>query len=86
MLKVKVSSKRQVTFPSQVCQSLGIKPGDDLLLDRRVEDGEEIWSLIPARQYSRPWMGSLRKYAVGKKHDMSAIRRSIANRRAAGES
>ena len=82
MLKIKVSSKRQATFPKQVCESLGIEPGDDLLLDRRVEAGEEVWFLTPARQHQRPWLGSLRQYAAGKENGMDAIRKSIASGRA----
>lgn len=81
-----MSSKRQATFPKRVCDALGIKSGDGLLLERRVEAGEEFWLLSPAQRQTRPWLGSLREYAVGKAHDMDAVRKSIAARRAASES
>jgi len=81
MMTIKVSSKRQATFPKQVCEALGVQPGDDLLLDRRVENGQEVWLLRPKQAYHRPWLGSLRKYAKGKSHDMDAIRESIARKR-----
>lgn len=81
MLKIRVSSKRQATFPKQVCDSLGIEPGDDIYLDRRVESDEEVWILKPSRETIRPWLGSLRRYAQGKPHDMDSIRASIAEGR-----
>ena len=30
---VKITSKRQVTFPARVLESLGVRPGDQLKLD-----------------------------------------------------
>ena len=81
MLKVKVSSKRQVTFPKQVCESLGIQSGDEILLDRDVKSNQEVWYLKPAREETRSWLGSLRKYARNKDHNMDAIRDSIAKGR-----
>ena len=81
MLKIKLSSKRQATFPKQVCQSLGIEPGDEVLLDRRTENDREVWFLRPAREAARPWLGSLRQYAANKAHDMESIRASMARGR-----
>lgn len=81
MLKIKVSSKRQATFPKQVCESLGIEPGDEVLLDRRTENDREVWFLRPAKDSSRPWIGSLRPYAANKAHDMDSVRASIARGR-----
>ncbi|MCC5838990.1 MAG: AbrB/MazE/SpoVT family DNA-binding domain-containing protein [Opitutales bacterium] len=81
MLRIKVSAKRQATFPKQVCESLGVEPGDDLLLDRREESDKSVWVLRPAKDVSRPWLGSLRKYAAGKDHGMESIRESIAKAR-----
>lgn len=83
MLKVKVSSKRQVTFPKQVCESLGIEPGDEILLDRDVKSNQEVWYLKPAREETetRSWLGSLRGYARNKGHSMDAVRDSIARGR-----
>ena len=81
MLKVKVSSKRQVTFPKQVCESLGIQSGDEILLDRDVKCNQEVWYLKAAREETRSWMGSLREYARNKGHSMNAVRDSIARGR-----
>ncbi len=81
MLNIKVSSKRQVTFPSHVCESLGIYPGDQIRLDRKVENNREVWVLVPEKTPIRPWFGNLRKYAERKPHDMEHIRNSIAAKR-----
>ena len=78
-----MSSKRQATFPKQVCEALGIEAGSDLYLDRRVENDREVWVLSPAKQVERPWLGRLRKYAAGKDHDMETIRESVARARRA---
>lgn len=81
MLKIKISAKRQATFPKQVCDSLGVRAGDDLFLDRYVENDREVWVLKPAREVSRPWLGSLREYASGKNHNMDRIRESVSRSR-----
>ena len=81
MLKVKVSSKRQVTFPKQVCESLGIQAGDEILLERDVRFNQEVWYLKPAHEETRSWQGSLREYAGNKGHSMDAVRDSIARGR-----
>ncbi len=86
MLKVKVSSKRQVTFPRKVCESLGIQAGDEIVLDRHVENDEELWYLKSVKGETRPWLGSLRRYAVNKQSSMDAVRKSIAKGRSAGGS
>lgn len=80
-MKIKLSSKRQATFPKQVCESLGLQPGDEILLDHRMEPDGEVWLLKPAEPESRSWLGSLRDYAVDKPHNMDAVRRSIARGR-----
>ena len=78
MLKMKLTSKRQATFPARVCESLGIAPGDEIILTpRESDDGSIAWLLQPARPKARPWLGSLREYAKDKDHSMKNIRESI---------
>ena len=86
MFTVKVTSKRQVTFPKQVCESLGIEVGDEILLDRDVKSNQEVWYLKPARAETRSWLGSLRNYATNKSHGMDAVRDSIARGRTTNRS
>ena len=52
---VKITSKRQVTFPARVLDTLGVGPGDQLEL----EEGSDGFILRPRRiDYSR--LGTLR--------------------------
>ena len=81
MLKVKLSSKRQATFPRGVCESLGLEPGDEILLEPKITGGEESWELRPAKARQRPWLHRLNRYAAGKDHSMERIRASIAKGR-----
>ena len=81
MHKVKLSSKRQATFPRGVCDSLGLEPGDEIVLEPRITDGEETWTLRPAKARQRPWLHRLKRYAAGKEHSMEGIRSSIAKGR-----
>ncbi len=85
-MKIKVTAKRQATFPKQVCESLGVEPGDELVLDRRVDAGQEVWVLRPAKGQNRPWLGHLKAYGKGKTHDMESIRSSIRRGRASSNS
>ncbi|MCK5070907.1 MAG: hypothetical protein KAR01_10205 [Desulfocapsa sp.] len=74
---VKLTSKRQATFPVQLCQDLGVTAGDDLILERKKIDGEIAWLLKPRKKTESKWFGGLQKYSAGKDHDMESIRCSI---------
>ncbi len=76
MPTVKMTSKRQVTFPAEMCEELGIKAGDELRLEKHMVNGEAIWALLPKR-LDTSWFGSLRSYAEGKDHDLKSIKASI---------
>ena len=80
---IKLTSKRQATFPAEVCEGLGIGPGDELELIPRVENGERYWLLQKRVSPKRPWFGRLKKYAANAKdHSMEAVRESIRKGRA----
>ena len=81
MLKVKLSTKRQATFPRGVCESLGLEPGDEIVLEPKITNGEETWELRPVKARQRPWLHRLNRYATGKAHSMERIRASIAKGR-----
>jgi len=85
--KVRMTSKRQVTFPAAVCESLSVYPGDTLTLQDARVNGRKVWILEPPSTAQTPaWMGSLRAYAERKEtHAISAIRSAIARKRGAGE-
>ncbi|MCC5788324.1 MAG: AbrB/MazE/SpoVT family DNA-binding domain-containing protein [Opitutales bacterium] len=85
MFTVKITAKRQATLPKRVCDSLSLKPGDELKLERTVVNNRESWILRPARPLNREWIGSLRDYAGQKSHKMSDIRANIAKKRTVNE-
>ena len=79
---LKLTSKRQVTFPAAVCEGLGLEAGDELELIPRLENGETVWVLRKRQTPARPWFGCLKDYAVNATdHSMEAVRESICNGR-----
>lgn len=76
MPTIRMTSKRQVTFPVQVCEDLGIGPGAILDLEKTTIGKRTVWIIRP-RVNDKSWFGSLRKYAVGKSHDLEEIRKSV---------
>jgi len=79
---IKLTSKRQATFPAEVCESLQVGPGDEIELIPRVEEGRKVWLLRPKTAPLRPWFGVLRRYAERvESHEMEDVRKSIAEGR-----
>jgi len=74
---VRLTSKRQATFPAQLCKELGVEAGDDLILERRKIGGDIAWILKPKKNIKSTWFAGLEKYAAHKKHDMESIRAAI---------
>ena len=70
-----LTSKRQATLPRELCEELGVHPGDRLDVDRAVVDGKPVWVLRP-HHVDWSWIGSA-PVPVGIPHDMDAIRSSI---------
>lgn len=83
MSKIKLTAKRQATFPSMVCQELGVAPGDELELKPAKVGGESVWVLKPVSKPRSKWIGSLKPYAhnAGGDHSMEAVRKSVAKGR-----
>lgn len=82
MLKLRLTAKRQATFPVETCRSLGLKPGDTIELESREAGGETLWILRPRPARSRPWIGCLgAKARKVTDHSLEAIRKSIASGR-----
>ena len=78
MTTIKMTSKRQATFPTELCEDMGISPGDELVVEHKLINGELVWVLKP-RGDKLEWMGALKKYAQNKSHEMDDIRKSIAD-------
>ena len=79
MPSITLTSKRQVTFPRETCEAMGLKPGDIVDLESRQEAGSRIWVLRPRTVPDRKWLACLGSRAQKvTDHSMEAVRRSIA--------
>lgn len=76
MADVKITAKRQATLPARLCEDLGLQPGDRVRVERKVIEGETLWVIRPNRP-TWNFFGAVRKYARGKKHAWSAVRRGV---------
>lgn len=83
MSKIRLTAKRQATFPSRVCVELGVAPGDELELKPAKMSGENVWVLKPVAKSRSKWIGSLKRFAgnANGDHSMESIRRSVAKGR-----
>jgi bifunctional DNA-binding transcriptional regulator/antitoxin component of YhaV-PrlF toxin-antitoxin module len=81
--KLKMTAKRQVTFPVAVCESLAVYPGDTLVLRDGRAGGRRVWTIeAEARPNDEPWLGALRPYAERKtSHALPDIRAAVARKR-----
>jgi len=85
MTTLTLTSKRQATFPKETCESLGLKPGDVIELERRDEGGTLVWVLRPQPTRTRKWVGCLGSRAKQvTNHSLAAVRESIASGRRGG--
>ena len=84
MLSVTLTAKRQATFPKNVCDELGVQPGDQLDLERRVVDGKRVWVIKPHRT-DWSWFGAAVPMNPDASHDLDDIRASIGRSRASEE-
>ena len=77
-LQIKLTSKRQATFPAETCTALGVGPGDTLEIQSRLINGEQVWVMKQATAPDFSWVGSLKGKSVVTDHSMETIRASIA--------
>jgi bifunctional DNA-binding transcriptional regulator/antitoxin component of YhaV-PrlF toxin-antitoxin module len=64
MSLIKLTSKRQGTFPVEVCRQLGVGPGDSLRIESIGEGDDRVWVLKPAKEVRPAWLGRLKRYAA----------------------
>lgn len=74
---IRLTSKRQATFPVKLCRELGVEAGDDLILERKKIGKDIAWILKPKKNIECKWFASLHKYAKNKDNSMETIRASI---------
>lgn len=81
-VSITLTSKRQATFPAEVCEGLGVAPGDKIDLIPKIENGEKLWLLKKHQAPSRPWLGQLSQYSKNAaSHSIEDIRESIRSQR-----
>jgi len=82
MATIKITSKRQATFPVELCSDLGLEAGDQVSVEQQMIAGKKVWVIQPIKTETEDkWFGSLSKYAKGKSHDMEDIKASIVRGR-----
>ncbi len=81
---IRLTAKRQATLPRRLCEELRVRPGDTLVVDARVVEGERVWVLKPADEIEAPWFARLKAYGKGKRHDPASIGRSVEKARRDG--
>ena len=59
MAPITLTTKRQATFPAQLCDDLNLRPGDIIELEPAELAGERVWVLRPQKAPQRPWLGCL---------------------------
>ena len=63
MATIKLTAKRQATFPTEVCRELGVGIGDSLEIKSVRHENQTVWVLTPVIKKKSQWIGSLSKYA-----------------------
>lgn len=85
MASIKLTSKRQATFPAEVCRQLGVCPGDTLELTAIRHGAETVWILKPAKQRRPSWLGRLHHYVKPARDPWSRDQHGAATARAMAE-
>ena len=75
MSTMTLTAKRQATLPRELCEELGIHPGDQIDIERAVVDGQPVWLMKPHR-IDWSWIGAATVPATIS-HDLDDIRASI---------
>ena len=52
-----LTAKRQATLSRELCEELGIRPGDQIDVERAIVDGQPVWLMKPHR-INWSWIGS----------------------------
>jgi bifunctional DNA-binding transcriptional regulator/antitoxin component of YhaV-PrlF toxin-antitoxin module len=78
MSAITLTTKRQATFPVQVCDDLNLRPGDIIELEPAELAGERVWVLRPQKPPQRPWLGCLAGKTAVTNHSLDAVRASVA--------
>ena len=67
MATIKLTAKRQATFPAEVCKELGVESGDSLEITPLHHGNQIVWVLKAMVKTKPKWMGALKQYAKNAK-------------------
>ncbi len=74
-MRIKLTAKRQATFPRELCEEMRLEPGNAILVEPAVLEGRKVWVLSPQPAcFGEGWTGVLRRYAAAQPHSMVKVR------------
>lgn len=79
-MRIRMTTKRQATFPRQLCEEMRLEPGHAIQVEPATLDGRRVWVLsAPPEPPKMDWIGSLRRHAGAgtHPHSMEAVRAKI---------
>ena len=85
-MRIKMTAKRQATFPRKLCEEMRLEPGQSIQVEPATIDGQRVWVLAP--QADPPpfaWVGMLRRYAKAKPPSMTEARARIMEAMSRGD-
>ena len=76
MVTIKLTSKRQATFPKQLCEDLDLNPGDEIEIEQVRRNNQKVW-VIKKKAPDLSWVGCFKGYANKKDNSWESIQKSI---------
>ncbi len=86
-MRIRMTTKRQATFPKQLCEEMRLEPGNAIQVEPAMLDGRRVWVLSAAPEPpNMDWVGALRRFAGGSKAlSMESVRAKIVEGMAHGD-
>ncbi len=86
-MRIMMTTKRQATFPRQLCEEMRLKPGNAIQVEAAMLNGRRVWVLhTPPEPPRMDWVGSLRRSAGDSKPlSMESVRAKIVEGMANGD-
>jgi bifunctional DNA-binding transcriptional regulator/antitoxin component of YhaV-PrlF toxin-antitoxin module len=85
-MRIKMTTKRQATFPRKLCEEMRLEPGHAIQVEQATLDGQRVWVLSTvAEPPEMAWVGALRRYAGKGARSLSMARMRIVEAMADGD-
>lgn len=85
-MRIKMTTKRQATFPKRLCEEMRLEPGHAIQVKPAMLDGQRVWVLSPSLEPpAMSWVGALRRYSGAETPSMTTVRTRIKEAMACGE-